>query len=92
MGVHLGALLYKVDSPEKLPKDLRGRFVDLAPNKKTELDLRLPPITEPGKYLLIIDLVDELVHWFHDMGSPIYQFEFEVVPGQLPPSRTKANG
>ncbi len=88
MGVHLGALLYKVDSTEKLPKDLRGRFVDLdlAPNEKTELDLRLPPITEPGKYLLKIDLVDEFVHWFHDMGSPIYQFEFEVVPGQLPPS------
>jgi hypothetical protein len=86
-GVHLGALLHKVDSPGKLPKELRGRFVDLdlAPNEKTELVLRLPPITEPGKYLLKIDLVDEYVLWFHEMGSPMYQFEFEVVTALLPP-------
>jgi hypothetical protein len=53
--------------------------------KKAELDLRLPPITEQGKYLLKIDLVDEHVHWFHEMGSPMYQFEFEVVKAFLPP-------
>ena len=77
-----------MDSPEKLPEELRGRFVDLdlAPNEKTELDLLLPSVTGPGKYLLKIDLVDEHVHWFHDMGSPMYQFEFEVVKAFLPPS------
>lgn len=80
-GVHLGALLHKVDSPGKLPKEFRGRFIDLdlAPNEKTVLDMRLPSITEPGKYLLEIDLIDEYVSWFHEMGSPMYQFEFEVV-------------
>lgn len=94
-GVHLGAFLHKVDSPGKLPKEhrgrlirvLRGRFIDLdlAPNEKTELDLQLPSITEPGKYLLEIDLDDKGIRWFHEMGSPMYQFEFEVVPTSPPP-------
>jgi undecaprenyl-diphosphatase len=81
-GVHLGAFLHKVDSPGKLPKELRGRFIDLdlAPNEKTELDLLLPSVPEPGKYLLEIDLVDEKIRWFHEMGSPMYQFEFDVLP------------
>ncbi|MFQ5963149.1 MAG: tyrosine-protein phosphatase [Candidatus Scalinduaceae bacterium] len=86
-GVHLGAFLHKVDSQGKLPTQLRGRFIDLdlAPNETTVLDLQLPSITEPGKYLLEIDLVDELVRWFHEMGIPMYQFEFEVVPTSPPP-------
>ncbi|MCR4289251.1 MAG: tyrosine-protein phosphatase [Candidatus Scalindua sp.] len=81
-GVHLGAFLHKVDSPGKSSRELRGCFIDLdlAPNEKTELDLLLPSVPEPGKYLLEIDLVDENIHWFHEMGSPMYQFEFDVLP------------
>lgn len=87
-GVHLRAFLHKVDSPGKFVRELRGRFIDLdlAPNEKTELDLLLPSVPEPGKYLLKIDLADELVCWFHEMGSPMYQFEFEIVTAPSPPS------
>ncbi len=91
-GVHLGAFLHKVDSPGKLPKELRGSFIDLdlAPNEKTELDLLLPSVPEPGKYLLEIDLVDDPIRWFHEMGSPMYQFEFEIITAHSPPSPTTA--
>lgn len=52
----------------------------LAPGESCTLPLRLLAPTEPGQYRLELDLVQELVTWFADRGSPTVQFPVEVVP------------
>ena len=36
---------------------------------------------EPGRYVLHIDMVDELVHWFSDLGGPGMLIRVQVTPG-----------
>ena len=60
--------------------ELRAGFVDLelAPGAATELTLPLPPIAEPGRYELEVDLVDEGVKWFQHFGSQPLTLSIEV--------------
>jgi protein tyrosine/serine phosphatase len=77
-GVHLGAHLRPPDGADRT--ELRAGFVDLelAPGAATELTLPLPPIAEPGRYELEIDLVDEGVKWFQHFGSQPLTLPIEV--------------
>lgn len=80
-GVHLGAVLRPAAGGEPERIDLRSGFVDLelAPGASTELELPLPPLA-PGRWELHVDLVDEQVKWFADMGSEPLSLALDVRP------------
>ena len=77
-GVHLGAHLRPLGGAD--PTEVRAGFVDLelAPGAATELTLPLPPIAEPGRYEVEVDLVDEGVKWFQALGSQPLTLPIEV--------------
>lgn len=76
-GVRLGARITTLDSagagegPDPVPGELRGEAVDrdLAPGEVLNLKLALPSLP-PGRYRLLVDLVNEGEKWFAQMGSP----------------------
>ena len=49
---------------------------------RRDFELRLHAPRRPGRYLLQIDMVDERVHWFSDLGWPGLIHELEVVHGE----------
>lgn len=51
----------------------------VAPDETRNFDLKLLAPSEPGRYLLHFDMVDEGVHWFSDLGTPGVVVELEVV-------------
>jgi protein tyrosine phosphatase (PTP) superfamily phosphohydrolase (DUF442 family) len=77
-GVHLGAYLRPAGGGD--PIELRAGLVDLelAPGATTELTLPLPPIAAPGRYDVEVDLVDEGVKWFQELGSQPLTLPIEV--------------
>jgi hypothetical protein len=79
-GVHLGGRL-RPEAGAGAPIELRDGFVDLdlAPGASHEFELSLPPLA-PGRWTLHVDLVDEHVKWFEDMGSRPLPLAFEVAP------------
>jgi len=81
-GVHVGGRLRRTDGQGRKEIELRDGFVDLdlAPGESHEFELLLPPL-RPGTWSLDVDLVDEGVKWFEDMGSRPLSLAFEVAPG-----------
>jgi hypothetical protein len=79
-GVHLGAKVRLLKSVVKHEIELRGRFDDLtvASGESVVLELEVPPLPESGSYQFFVDLVDENVRWFSDMGSKPLIFELRV--------------
>jgi len=77
-GVHLGAHLRRPGGADL--SELRAGFVDLelAPGAATELTLPLPPIAEPGRYEVEVDLINEGVKWFQALGSQPLTLPIEV--------------
>lgn len=54
-----------------LPEDIQmGKTLDL------QLDLKAP--AEPGKYILVIDLVQEGAFWFESKGSQTARMEYQI--------------
>jgi protein tyrosine phosphatase (PTP) superfamily phosphohydrolase (DUF442 family) len=88
-GVHLGLRVTKVDAP--LALELRGVTPDreLAPGESLDVVAEIPPLAEAGAYRLHVDLVDEGVTWFADMGSRPLELGFAVT---LPEGMTPAAG
>jgi len=79
-GVHLGAKV-RLSEPSAGPEvELRGGFRDLtlAPGESVVLDIEIPPLLESGRYKLVVDMVDEHVAWFSEMGMEPMTFEFLV--------------
>jgi len=56
---------------------------DLAPGEETEVPLEVLVPTVPGRYHVEIDMVQEYVAWFRDLGSRPAVFGVEVV-GEAP--------
>jgi protein tyrosine phosphatase (PTP) superfamily phosphohydrolase (DUF442 family) len=84
-GVHLGARISGPAPGRDQVLETRGRTParELGPGEALELDLVLPPLSRPGRYDVLVDLVDEGVTWFAAMGSPPLRLELEVVePGE----------
>ena len=81
-GVHLGAILRAIGADDADGVELRDGFVDLdlAPGATHEIDLTLPPLP-PGSFTLDVDLVDEGLKWFEDMGSTPFSMRIEVASG-----------
>jgi SAM-dependent methyltransferase len=59
---------------------------DLHPNQLTTLELNVTAPAMPGQYFLEIDLVQELVAWFRDKGSPSIRVSINVL-GDRPNAR-----
>ncbi len=55
--------------------------VELAPGAAVELTLGVPAPTNPGKYVLELDLVHEGIAWFAERGSPTLTAPVEVGDG-----------
>lgn len=95
-GVRLGARLIGPfeavpDDPVAIFRTPDGPAVDIArsgiepgvvaPGARRDFELRLKAPAAPGRYVIQIDMVDELVHWFSDLGWPGVIREVEVEPG-----------
>jgi protein tyrosine phosphatase (PTP) superfamily phosphohydrolase (DUF442 family) len=80
LGVHLGLRLAALDGEPPFSLELRGDTPRrrVAPGESIRLGARLPPLPRPGRYRLHVDLVDEQVTWFSEMGSPPLDLELEV--------------
>ncbi|HEU4511264.1 MAG TPA: hypothetical protein VFR78_23755 [Pyrinomonadaceae bacterium] len=53
---------------------------DLAPGQEVELPLTVTAPREPGRYILEIDMVQELVAWFGSAGSKTLRMEVKAEP------------
>jgi len=77
-GIHLG---YAINDAEQQyrTQGRAGLFrTDVAPGQCVELDVALPPIAKPGRFRLVLDMVDEQHGWFYQLGSALVEREFEV--------------
>jgi predicted protein tyrosine phosphatase len=96
-GVRLGARLIgpfaePPADPIELFRTTNGPAVDIArsglesgvmpPGSRRDFELRLRAPRKEGRYLLQIDMVDERVHWFSDLGWPGLIRELDVVATQ----------
>jgi protein tyrosine phosphatase (PTP) superfamily phosphohydrolase (DUF442 family) len=79
-GIHIGAKVLWFNPSGQQKIELRGGFRDftVAPGESVVLELEIPPILESGRYQFLVDLVDEYVHWFSDMGSEPILFDLHV--------------
>jgi 2-polyprenyl-3-methyl-5-hydroxy-6-metoxy-1,4-benzoquinol methylase/glycosyltransferase involved in cell wall biosynthesis len=66
-----GSLVGEVHGEPPLPHAV-------APGETARLKFRTPAPQQSGKYLLKVDLVDQQVCWFEDVGSSPFTFEFLV--------------
>ena len=51
---------------------------DLDPGEEVVLALELPVISQPGRYLVVFDMVSEFVTWFGQRGSSVVSLELAV--------------
>jgi protein tyrosine phosphatase (PTP) superfamily phosphohydrolase (DUF442 family) len=83
-GVHLGVFLESIGGDKPFRRVRRAGLADLAlaPGDSTEIEVRIDLPKDPGTYKLTLDLVNESVAWFSDMGSPKTMLVFEVLPAK----------
>ena len=79
-GVHLGAKVRLLEPNVKEEFELRGGFRNLTvvPGDSVVLEIGIPATLESGRYKLFVDLVDERVKGFSDMGSEPITFDLRV--------------
>jgi protein tyrosine phosphatase (PTP) superfamily phosphohydrolase (DUF442 family) len=51
---------------------------EVAPGQSIEITAALPALAAPGKYTLVVDMVDELQGWFYQHGCEPFEWHFEV--------------
>jgi hypothetical protein len=78
-GVHIGCFIY--DEQDRLIDVIKSGFRDevVQPNETTEFTVALPPLGKPGRYRLMVDMVDEQQCWFYQTGSQPLEVELTVV-------------
>jgi SAM-dependent methyltransferase len=80
-----GKLVVKDDGRASLPKELK-------PTEEVEFNLTVTPPEQSGIRFLELDLVQENVAWFKDMGSATSTIPVEVIPRGITESLTKLLG
>jgi hypothetical protein len=61
----------------KLNRDIASKDSIMGADLSVDLTVHAP--SEPGKYVLVIDLVQEGVQWFAGNGSETPKIEFNVI-------------
>jgi hypothetical protein len=77
-GTHLGYIL--LDDKENWVATGRSGLLeaDVPPGEAIDLTLVVAPISRPGRYRLLVDLVDEGHCWFFQAGAEPYEEELEI--------------
>jgi hypothetical protein len=79
-GVHLGWILCDLED-HWICNGRAGLFrAEVAPGEGREFTLVLPPLRQPGRYRLVVDMVDEQQCWFFQTGSEPLEEELEIGP------------
>ena len=85
-GIHLGLRVKSLDPEGTYERELRGDTPDrvFEPGESIELSVTLPGLPTPGRYRVTVDLVDEMVAWFAQMGSTPLERIVEAQPTPSP--------
>jgi protein tyrosine phosphatase (PTP) superfamily phosphohydrolase (DUF442 family) len=77
-GIHAGFILF--DELDCAVAYGRGALADteVPPGRSQDVTLVLPALKQPGKYRLLVDMVDEQQGWFHQLGSEPLEREITV--------------
>ncbi len=90
--IKLGDRWRSADGSTVLQDDGRAALPrDLLPGQAVELHLLVTPPAAPGRYVLELDLVQELVAWFGDRGSAALRLPVLVVAGAPAPQPAAAD-
>jgi protein tyrosine phosphatase (PTP) superfamily phosphohydrolase (DUF442 family) len=81
-GIHVGFTLW--DPAGRVRAVGRSGLFDaeVVPGKSLDLQVLLPALKQPGRYSLLVDLVDEQHGWFYQAGSEPLERDIVVVRGQ----------
>jgi len=84
-GMYLGIKIHATDSASGFTTEVRSENFDrvVPPGASVVINAVLPPLTTTGIYHVSVDMVDESVLWFADMGSPILATEVIVAPARV---------
>jgi len=77
-GVHLGCMIY--DDQDRLVDVVKSglRDEEILPGESTDFTVAVPPLRQPGRYRLQMDMVDERQCWFYQTGSQPLEMELIV--------------
>ncbi len=77
-GVHAAFVLWDPDD-QQVADGRAGFFAkEVAPGETVAVTVVVPPLPRPGKYRLLLDLIDEQQGWFFQMGAEPREEELEV--------------
>jgi protein tyrosine phosphatase (PTP) superfamily phosphohydrolase (DUF442 family) len=78
-GFHMGYLI--IDEQFRCASMGRAGLFDaeVRPGESVEITAALPALKAPGKYTLVVDMVDEQQGWFYQHGGEPWEWKFEVV-------------
>jgi hypothetical protein len=77
-GVHVRYVLWD-DADQQLASARSGLFrQDVAPGQAVDLTLAVPALKKPGRYRVLVDMMDEQQCWFFQTGSEPLEAELEV--------------
>lgn len=66
-----GKMVVRDDGRTELPREV-------SPGESVELELAVRAPEEPGRYELVLDMVEEFVAWWSDHGSPVARLDVTV--------------
>jgi hypothetical protein len=82
-GIHASFTLFDAQGGT-VAEGRAGLFdAEVAPGASIDLTLVLPAVNRPGKYRLVVDMVDEQHCSFFQAGSDVLEWEFEVRDQEL---------
>jgi hypothetical protein len=77
-GVHARALLWDNDD-RQLTTVRAGLFHEVVPPGRTiDLTMAFPALKRPGRYRILVDMVDEKQCWFYQTGSEPWEMELDA--------------
>jgi len=77
-GIHARVVLYD-ETARGVATERAGLFdAEVAPGRSIDLTLALPAVSQPGRYLLVVDMIDETHCCFFQAGSEPLEQELEV--------------
>jgi hypothetical protein len=79
-GFHVGFVLWDPDGTFRTSSRAALYDAEILPGQCIDAPLPLPALRQPGRYRLQVDLVDERMGWFYQLGSEPLETELLVHP------------